>query len=140
ASAARRRWDVVPWVFWVAAAGVSAEWLSTFAPLPMNVALCQHRTLWLIRIAAITGIWGVSGLLWLSNAALANALLRGRGTAGGSPSPLPPQLWRAERSFPGLTGTVAPFAWPRSRNLTARKWRGRSASARRRSKLRTGRP
>lgn len=66
------------WVFFVACAGVAVEWLTTFTPLPVGVALCQHRTLPILQMASFTGIWGVSFLLWFSNAALADALLRRR--------------------------------------------------------------
>lgn len=62
------------WVAFVACAGVAAEWLSAFSPLPLNLAVCQYQARMLIQIAALTGIWGVSFLLWWSNAALAQAI------------------------------------------------------------------
>jgi len=76
-------WHVAPgtapegglrWVAFVACAGVAAEWLSAFSPLPLNLAVCQYQARLLIQIAALTGIWGVSFLLWWSNAALAQAI------------------------------------------------------------------
>lgn len=67
------------WVAFIACAGVSGEWLTSFLPLPLNIALCQYRVLPLIQIASLTGIWGVSFLLWFSNAALADAWLQKRG-------------------------------------------------------------
>jgi len=82
ASAARRRWpeaaDAPKWVLSVAAAGVAAEWLMTFTPLPVGVALCQYRNVSLLQTASVAGIWGVSFLLYLVTAALADALLRRR--------------------------------------------------------------
>jgi apolipoprotein N-acyltransferase len=72
-------WHLAPgaglrWVAFVACAGVTAEWLSAFSPLPLNLAVCQYQARLLIQIAALTGIWGVSFLLWWSNAALAQAI------------------------------------------------------------------
>jgi apolipoprotein N-acyltransferase len=77
AAVARRRWSGLRWVLFVACAGVAAEWLTAFSPLPLNLALCQYRTLHVIQIASLTGIWGVSFLLWGTNAALADAVLSG---------------------------------------------------------------
>ncbi len=62
-------------VLWVACVGVAGEWLTTLTPLPINFAVTQHRVLELIQIADITGIWGVSFLLWFANAAIANAIV-----------------------------------------------------------------
>lgn len=71
-------WSSGPrWVLLVASVGVSVEWLTTFSPLPLHIALCQHKS-WLIQIASLTGIWGVSFLLWWTNAALADAVLQRR--------------------------------------------------------------
>ena len=63
-------------VLFVASVGVGGEWLTSFLPLPLNVALCQYRNIALIQIASFTGIWGVSLLLWTMNAALAEAVQR----------------------------------------------------------------
>jgi apolipoprotein N-acyltransferase len=78
ASWQRRQWTAggLPWVLSVARMGVAAEWLTVFTPLPVGVALCQHRNGSLIQIASFTGIWGVSFLLSFVNAALADAALR----------------------------------------------------------------
>src|SRR6266849_3878272 len=76
AAASRRRWHGLRWVLFVAGAGVAAEWLTAFSPLPLNLALCQYRTLHVIQVASLTGIWGVSFLVWWTNAALADAVLR----------------------------------------------------------------
>lgn len=62
----------------MACVGVSAEWLTTFSPLPLNIAVCQGRTVPIIQIASITGVWGVSFVLWLANATLADVLLCAR--------------------------------------------------------------
>jgi apolipoprotein N-acyltransferase len=63
------------WPLWVACAGVLVEWLTTFSPLPVGIALCQYRNVYGIQIASVTGIWGVSFPLWFANAALADAFL-----------------------------------------------------------------
>lgn len=55
--------------------GVLAEWITTLTPLPINLAVTQHRVLDLIQIADLTGIWGVSFLLYFANASIANAIL-----------------------------------------------------------------
>jgi apolipoprotein N-acyltransferase len=60
----------------VACAGVASEWLTTFTPLPVGIALCQSRNIAVLQIASVTGIWGVSFLLYLMNAALAQALFQ----------------------------------------------------------------
>ncbi len=63
-------------VLWVASVGVGGEWLTSWLPLPLNIALCQYRNITLIQIASLTGIWGVSFLLWATNAVLAEAVRR----------------------------------------------------------------
>jgi apolipoprotein N-acyltransferase len=78
-AAARQRWpEAHPLlgVLFVACAGVSVEWLTTLSPLPVGIALCQWRNTPLIQVASFTGIWGVSFLLWMGNAALADLILR----------------------------------------------------------------
>lgn len=75
---ARKRRQGLAWVAFVACAGIAVEWLSTFSPLPLHLALSQYRAHTLIQIASLTGIWGVSFLLWWTNAALADALLERR--------------------------------------------------------------
>ena len=69
-------WSPTRRVLFLACAGVAGEWLTSFLPLPLNIALCQYRNLPLIQIAALTGIWGVSFLLWWVNAALMETVLR----------------------------------------------------------------
>ena len=64
-------WDPMWRVLFLACAGIAGEWLTSFLPLPLNIALCQYLNLPLIQIASATGIWGVSFLLWWVNAALA---------------------------------------------------------------------
>jgi apolipoprotein N-acyltransferase len=79
AAVARRRMIGLRWALLVASAAVVAEWLTTFSPLPLNLALCQYRTPAIIQISAVTGIWGVSFLLWFVNASLADVVLTWRG-------------------------------------------------------------
>jgi apolipoprotein N-acyltransferase len=62
------------WAVFVACVGVAAEWLTTLSPLPVGVALTQHKNLPLIQTAAYAGMWGVSFLLYLVNAAVVAAL------------------------------------------------------------------
>lgn len=71
----KRGWSRLPWIVFVACAGVAVEWLTTFTPLPLNIALSQYLDLPVIQVAAFTGIWGVSFLLWLINASIADAAL-----------------------------------------------------------------
>ena len=75
---ARGRMGGLPWVLFLACVGVTGEWLTTWLPLPLNVALCQSRNVVLIQIASVAGIWGVSFLVWLVNAAVADAILQRR--------------------------------------------------------------
>jgi apolipoprotein N-acyltransferase len=82
AGAARGRCTGTRWVLVVTCAALSAEWLTTFSPLPLNLALTQYRALPMIQVASVAGIWGVSFLVWWTNAALADwALQRQRTTA-----------------------------------------------------------
>ncbi|MGI4791197.1 MAG: nitrilase-related carbon-nitrogen hydrolase, partial [Janthinobacterium lividum] len=69
-------WKPAARVLVIASVGVSGEWLTSFLPLPLNIALCQYRNLLLIQIASLAGIWGVSFLLWWINAALLELILR----------------------------------------------------------------
>jgi len=69
-------WHPTRRVVFLACVGVSGEWLTSFLPLPLNIALCQYHNLSLIQLAALTGIWGVSFLLWWVNAALMETVLR----------------------------------------------------------------
>ncbi len=69
-------WNPTRRVLFLACAGIAGEWLTSFLPLPLNIALCQYHNLPLIQIASVTGIWGVSFLLWWVNAALTETVLR----------------------------------------------------------------
>lgn len=90
ASANRRRLSGLAWTTLVAAFGVICEWLTRFLPMPIHLALTQYRSTCLIQIASITGIWGVSFLLWWSNAALADWALRARPALKRRPEPESP--------------------------------------------------
>ncbi len=69
-----QNWNPLARVLVVASVGVGGEWLTSFLPLPLNIALCQYRNLPLIQLCAFTGIWGVSFLLWWVNAACLEAV------------------------------------------------------------------
>ena len=58
----------------VASVGVGGEWLTSFLPRPLNIALCQYQNIAVIQIASFADIWGVSFLVWAVNAALAEAV------------------------------------------------------------------
>ena len=73
-----RRWDGPRAALFMAVGGVALEWLTTFSPLPLHLALTQHRMLPLIQIASVAGIWSVSFLIWWLNAAVAGALAERR--------------------------------------------------------------
>jgi len=77
-SANRKRLTGVAWTSMVAAFGVTCEWLTRFLPMPIHLALSQYQAPAVIQIASITGVWGVSFLLWWSNAALADVVLSRR--------------------------------------------------------------
>jgi len=77
-SANRKRLTGIAWTSMVAAFGVTCEWLTRFLPMPIHLALSQYQAPYLIQIASITGVWGVSFLLWWSNAALADLVLSRR--------------------------------------------------------------
>lgn len=76
----RRRSAGLAWVALVSAAAVAAEWATTAAPMPVHLALTQWQRAGLIQIAAVTGIWGVSFVLWWANSAIADVALE-RGAA-----------------------------------------------------------
>ena len=71
----RTRTKPILFLLFVAMAGVLMEYLTTFTPLPVGVALCQAQNAPLLQVCAFTGIWGVSFLLWFVNAAFACAAL-----------------------------------------------------------------
>ena len=55
--------------FFIACAGVTAELLSV-GIFPVNAAISQYRDPAMLRLASVTGIWGVSFLLWLVPASI----------------------------------------------------------------------
>ncbi len=70
------QWTPTARVGFLAAVGITGEWLTSFLPLPLNIGLSQYKFLPLIQISSLTGIWGVSFLLWWVNAALAEGVRR----------------------------------------------------------------
>lgn len=55
--------------FYVACAGVTAE-LVCLHVFPVNAAISQYRNPAMLRLASVTGIWGVSFLIWFVPTAL----------------------------------------------------------------------
>ncbi|MBX3114218.1 MAG: hypothetical protein KF836_06595 [Fimbriimonadaceae bacterium] len=55
----------------LACAGIVLECL-TFIKLPAHLALTQYGSAPMLALASVTGIWGVSWLVWFSNLALAS--------------------------------------------------------------------
>lgn len=74
----RRYRQGAPWMVFIACLGVALEWLTSFSPLPVTIALSQFQSIPLIQIDALTGLWGISFLLWLANAAIAETILSRR--------------------------------------------------------------
>lgn len=63
-----------PWTPWfLAAVAVSVEG-ALMVYLPGNIALTQHRAWPMLFLASLTGIWGVSFVVWFVNFALAQAI------------------------------------------------------------------
>lgn len=69
-----KRLDRIGTVFSIGAVGVLAEWLATLPAMPFNLALTQWNNLPFLQWAALTGVWGVSFMLWTSAAAVAGAI------------------------------------------------------------------
>jgi apolipoprotein N-acyltransferase len=59
----------------IACAGVTAELLSV-GIFPINVAISQYQDPAMLRLASVTGIWGVSFMIWLVAASIV-AMFRG---------------------------------------------------------------
>jgi len=78
ANAARRHRTGAAWALSIACAGILLEWLTVLSPIPLNLAFCQYRTVPVLQIASLTGVWGVSFLLWWTNAVLADAAIERR--------------------------------------------------------------
>lgn len=76
--------------------------------LPAHLALTQYRSFLCLQMASVTGIWGVSFLVWLSNFALADLVRQ--------------KSWRGAASWVALAVivSVCPFP-PDSRNVRALK-------------------
>jgi apolipoprotein N-acyltransferase len=63
------------WVLGVACLGVVAEWLLTFTPLPVSIAVALSATPILLQPATLGGIYFLSFLLWGLAAHLSHAAL-----------------------------------------------------------------
>jgi apolipoprotein N-acyltransferase len=57
------------------AAATAIEFATMLLPIPINIAIAVYKTP-LVPLATLTGIWGISSLIWLSNAALADIILQ----------------------------------------------------------------
>src|SRR5687768_16065944 len=57
ASLARRSSEGMGWIAFTASAAVTAEWATHLLPLPMNLALTQHRNPAALSLAGVGGIW-----------------------------------------------------------------------------------
>ncbi|HET6381885.1 MAG TPA: hypothetical protein VFJ58_00715, partial [Armatimonadota bacterium] len=75
-SVLRRRIVGIPWIAAIAAAGTTAEWLTSLTPLPVNLAMCEFQSRLIPQLASITGIWGISFLIWWTGAAIADFAVR----------------------------------------------------------------
>jgi len=69
-----KRLDRLGAVLSIGAMGVLAEWLAALPAMPFNLALTQWNNLPLLQFASLTGVWGLSFVLWCSSTAVAGAL------------------------------------------------------------------
>ncbi len=109
-----RRHLGLAWVFVLPALLVASEylWPQLF---PWYQGVGQYRTTWLWQLASVTGVWGLSYLVLLSNCVLAEALWRAR--EGRRPP------WGALAAFVALYGAAVGYgAWrhPRVEAVLAR--------------------
>lgn len=66
------------WVWlWLPAIAVAAE-ATLLVYLPAHLGLAHYRSPFLLKVASITGIWGVSYLVWAANVRVALAFADGR--------------------------------------------------------------
>ncbi len=113
----RPRMTGMRWGLFVACAGVLVEYLTMLSPLPIGIALSQAQSVGVIQIAAVTGIWGVSFLLWWTNAAVADAALRAETVRGWSLA-RPVLLAAGVAVVNAIAGTIAAPLAERGRTLT----------------------
>ncbi|HHO52186.1 MAG TPA: apolipoprotein N-acyltransferase [Deltaproteobacteria bacterium] len=74
-----RRRVGISWVFLLPALQVVIEWLSAWLLLfPYNHGVSQYRFPYTWQLASVTGVWGLTYLVFLSNTALAEVLYRHR--------------------------------------------------------------
>lgn len=74
-----RRTSPLLWALFVACAGTACEWLiDYFSPVSVALSLSQNRAA--LHLAAFTGIWGVSFLVWLISASCCTLLAKRRPT------------------------------------------------------------
>lgn len=101
------------WVVALPALAVLLEWVCSFVLLfPYNHGVTQYRTPFLWQTVSVTGIWGLTWLLFFVNACLAEAMYRRR-----EGRPLPREALAAALALPSLA--VAYGAWRHERVETA---------------------
>ncbi|MHB1457403.1 MAG: hypothetical protein ACYC0V_10865 [Armatimonadota bacterium] len=62
------------WIPFTASAGVTAEWiLSHF--LPTSVSISQYANIYALKLTSLTGIWGVTFIIWFIAACIAGMIL-----------------------------------------------------------------
>lgn len=86
----------VAWVLVFPAWWVLVEWLWSFGMLfPYFHGAAQWRSVGIVQLASVTGVWGLTGLVLLVNCALAEAAFR----------------WREGRGLPLLLLGVVAYLW-----------------------------
>lgn len=103
ASYAARRLHPAVWPFFVALTGVAVE-LLTVLVFPMNVAISQYRNAGMLQLASVTGIWGVSFLLWLTPASILASFDRSRAGLPALALGCAALVWAGVTEFPEQSG------------------------------------
>lgn len=97
------------WVFAFPALAVVVEWLSTFLLLfPYNHGVTQYRVPQMWQLVSVTGIWGLTFLVYFVGACLAEALYRWR-----EGRPLPIGTLAAAIAAPSLVAVFGAWRYER---------------------------
>ena len=62
-------------VITLACVAVGIEYATTVLPLPINIAVAVYREWLLMPLASVTGIWGISWIVWLANLVIAEIVV-----------------------------------------------------------------